>query len=73
MGYWTLELASWLDDAPWPATQEELIDYADRSGAPHEVIENLEELEDDGEPYESMMEIWPDYPTADDDFYFLDE
>ena len=73
MGYWTLELASWLDDAPWPATQEELIDYADRSGAPQEVIENLEELEDDGEPYESMMEIWPDYPTADDDFYFLDE
>ena len=73
MGYWTLELASWLDDAPWPATQEELIDYADRSGAPNEVIENLEELEDDGEPYESMMEIWPDYPTADDDFYFQDE
>ena len=73
MGYWTLELASWLDDAPWPATQEELIDYADRSGAPPEVLENLEELEDDGEPYESMTEIWPDYPTADDDFYFLDE
>ena len=73
MGYWTLELASWLDDAPWPATREELIDYADRSGAPHEVVENLEELEDEGEPYESMMEIWPDYPTADDDFYFLDE
>ena len=41
MGYWTLELASWLDDAPWPATQEELIDYADRSGAPPEVLENL--------------------------------
>lgn len=73
MGYWTLELASWLDDAPWPATREELIDYADRSGAPHEVIENLEELEDEGEPYESMVEIWPDYPTGDDDFYFLDE
>ena len=25
--YWTLELASSLDDAPWPATKEELIDY----------------------------------------------
>ena len=24
---WTLELASFLDDAPWPATKEELIDY----------------------------------------------
>ena len=28
--YWTLELASSLDDAPWPATKEELIDYATR-------------------------------------------
>ena len=25
--YWTLELASKLEDAPWPATKEELIDY----------------------------------------------
>ncbi len=30
--YWTLELASKLEDAPWPATKEELIDYAMRSG-----------------------------------------
>ena len=42
--YWT-ELASKLEDAPWPATKEELIDYATRSGAPLEVIENLEEIE----------------------------
>ena len=45
--YWTLELASKLEDAPWPATKEELIDYAIRSGAPLEVIENLQEIEDD--------------------------
>ena len=25
--YWTLELASYLSDAPWPATKDELIDY----------------------------------------------
>ena len=31
--YWTLELASKLEDAPWPATKDELIDYATRSGA----------------------------------------
>ena len=31
--YWTLELAYRLEDAPWPATKEELIDYATRSGA----------------------------------------
>ena len=43
--YWTLELASKLEDAPWPATKDELLDYANRIGAPAEVIENLEELE----------------------------
>ena len=36
--YWTLELASKLEDAPWPATKEELIDYAVRSGAPLEAV-----------------------------------
>ena len=70
--YWTLELASSLDDAPWPATKEELIDYANRSGVPEEVIENLTELEDDGEVYESIEDIWPDYPTK-DDFFFTEE
>ena len=44
--FWTLELASYLEDAPWPATKDELIDYGIRSGAPIEVIENLQELED---------------------------
>ena len=42
--YWTLELASKLEDAPWPATKDELIDFAIRSGAPMEVVENLQEL-----------------------------
>ena len=70
--YWTLELASSLDDAPWPATKEELIDYANRSGAPEEVIENLEELEEEGEIYETIEDIWPDYPTK-DDFFFNEE
>lgn len=55
--YWTLELASKLEDAPWPATKEELIDYATRSGAPLEVIENLEDLEEDGEVYDSIEDI----------------
>lgn len=71
--YWTLELASYLEDAPWPATKDELIDYAERTGAPHEVAANLRTIEDDGEPYESIEEIWPDYPTGDDDFYFEEE
>ena len=72
--YWTLELASKLDDAPWPATKEELLDYANRIGAPAEVIENLEELEDeDEEQYESILDIWPEYPTQDEDFFFNEE
>ena len=72
--YWTLELASKLEDAPWPATKDELLDYANRIGAPFEVIENLEELEgDDEEQYESILDIWPDYPTQDEDFFFDEE
>ena len=65
-------MASSLDDAPWPASKEELIDYANRIGAPEEVIENLEELEEEGEVYESIEDIWPDYPTK-DDFFFNEE
>ena len=64
--YWTLELASKLEDAPWPATKDELIDYAMRSGAPLEVIENLQEMEDEGEIYESSEGIWPEYPRNGD-------
>ena len=64
--YWTLELATKLEDAPWPATKEELIDYAMRSGAPLEVIENLQEMEDEGETYESIEDIWPDYPSKEE-------
>ncbi len=69
---WTPELATYLEDAPWPATKDELIDYAVRSGAPIEVLENLRELEERDEPYESIEEIWPDYPS-DDDFFYEDE
>lgn len=64
--YWTLELASKLEDAPWPATKDELIDYAVRSGLPLEVLENLQEIEDEGDIYESIEDIWPDYPSKDD-------
>ncbi|WP_152268464.1 DUF2795 domain-containing protein [Agriterribacter humi] len=72
--YWTLELARHLDDAPWPATKDELIDYTIRSGSPVEVIENIQTLEseDDSYVYESMEEIWPDYPTQ-EDFLFNQE
>lgn len=71
--YWTLDLASKLEDAPWPATKEELIDYAIRSGAPAEVLENLQEIEDEGDVYESIEDIWPDYPSKDDFLWNDDE
>ena len=69
--FWTLELASHLEEAPWPATKDELIDYAIRSGAPLEVVENLQELEDEGggDIYESLEDIWPDYPSQEDFFF----
>lgn len=70
--YWTLELANYLDDAPWPATKDELIDYCIRSGSPLELIENLQELEDDGETYESIDEIWTDRPTT-NEYFFEDD
>ena len=50
--YWTLELASYLSDAPWPANKDE---------------------EEEGEVYESIIEIWPDYPTEDDYLWNDDE
>ena len=66
--YWTLELASKLEDAPWPATKDELIDFAQRSGAPLEVIENLQEIEEEGEVFESIEDIWPADPSKYDFF-----
>lgn len=72
--YWTLELASKLEDAPWPATKDELVDFAIRSGAPMEVVENLQELveEEPGMQWDTIEDVWPDYPTK-DDFFFNEE
>ena len=71
--YWTLELASRLEDTPFPATKEELLDYAIRSGISMEVIENLQELDDEEDIiYDSIEDIWPDYPTK-EDFLFDEE
>ena len=71
--FWTLELASYLEEAPWPATKDELIDYSIRSGAPIEVVENLQELDDEGEVYESIEDIWTDYPSQEDFMFNEDE
>ena len=59
--YWTLELASWLED------------YANRSGLPEAVLENLQEIEEDDEVFESIEELWPDYPSKEDFLFNEDE
>lgn len=72
--YWTLELASYLSDAPWPATKDELIDYSIRTGAPLEVVENLQAMEEEEEEiYEGIEDIWPDYPSEEDFLWNEDE
>ena len=38
-----------------------------------EVIENLMEIEDEGDAYHSIEDLWPDYPTKEDFFFEEDE
>ena len=42
--YWTLELAQYLSDAPWPANKDELIDYAIRTGALLKLLKTCKRL-----------------------------
>jgi len=41
---WTIELATYLDDAPWPATKEELIGLRDAHRCSESIIQNLKSL-----------------------------
>ena len=38
-----------------------------------QVVENLQAIEDEGEVYESIEEVWSDYPTDDDFLWNEDE
>jgi hypothetical protein len=71
--FWTPELVQYLEDAPWPATKEELIDYANRSGSPQQVLDNLGELEDNDELIESIEDLWPEYEEMSGDDYFYND
>ncbi len=72
--FWTPELATHLEDAPWPASKEELIDYANRTGAPMQVIDNLMELDDTEDvTYEGIEDIWPEYEASSDDIFFNED
>jgi hypothetical protein len=50
-----------------------LIDFSIRTGAPLEVVENLQSMEDEEDVYESIEEIWPDFPTEEDYLWNEDE
>lgn len=73
--FWTLHLSTYLYDAPWEngITKSELIDYAERTGAPLTVIENLRELEDEEEKFYSIEDIWEDVPSTDGDFRWKED
>ena len=70
---WTVELAAALDEAPFPASRGELIEWAERNGLPNQVIANLEELEEIDEYentiYEGIEDIWPNYIRKEDFFH----
>ncbi|TYP95141.1 Protein of unknown function (DUF2795) [Fodinibius salinus] len=74
---WTVELAAALDEAPFPATRDELIEWAERNGSPQQVLDNLHELEiiEQGEDvvYEGIEDIWPDYISKEDFFHNEDD
>lgn len=72
---WTVEIAAYLDEAPFPATKEELLEWAEREGVPQQLINNLEELEEEDVDiiYESVEDIWPDYIGKEDFFHNEDE
>lgn len=72
---WTVELAAYLDEAPFPATKDELLEWAEREGVPQQLISNLEELDDEEVDiaYESVEDIWPDYIGKEDFFHNEDE
>ncbi|MBL7973286.1 MAG: DUF2795 domain-containing protein [Candidatus Kapabacteria bacterium] len=71
--FWTPELALALEDAPWPATKEELLDYANRTGAPLQVLDNLMELDDNEEQYEGIEDLWPEYENEADSLFYSDD
>ncbi len=68
--YWTYEIASVLGNAPWEdgMTKEELIDYAERNGASHALLESLKDLNNEEDEYYCLEDLDIEVPTTDYDF-----
>ena len=72
--YWSFNLADCLNDAPWPATKEELIEFCHRAPIPaaflDNLLSNLHELPDeDNIVYLGMEDLWPDMPKRSEYFH----
>lgn len=71
--FWTPELAKFLEDAPWPATRDELLDYTNRNGSPQQVIDNIAELDNTDELIEGIEDLWADYEDVSNEEYFYND
>lgn len=69
--HWTFEARKYLEEAKWPTTKNELIDYLlNCTEAPEELILALKEIDtDDEEEFSNIDELWPDLPKI-TDYYF---
>jgi len=65
-----IRISIYLSDAPGPQTKDELIDYSNLEPVlPLRLLENLQRWrKKEGEIYESIEEIWPDYPNRRKDY-----
>ena len=70
---WKVELETEGRDEEGGATKEERREFWRRKGGPREVVENLQSMEDEEDIYESIEEIWPDFPTEEDYLWNEDE
>lgn len=71
--FWTPELVAFLEDAPFPATKEELYDYAMRVAAPQQVLDNILEIEDPELIIEGIDDLWPEYEDIINDEYLYND
>lgn len=71
--FWTPELAKFLEEAPFPATKDELWDWLNRSGCPQQVLDNIAELDDNDELIEGIEDLWPEYEDVSQEEYFYDD
>jgi len=71
--FWTPELAAFLEDAPFPATKEELYDYAMRAGCPQQFLDNILEIEDEEVLIEGIEDLWPEYEDVINDEYLYND